>query len=756
MHKTDILRVFLFLIVLLLPIFLYAQVFNKVENPPSFTVKKTDTKIILDGVLDEAEWESAEMLHNFAQYRPYDTIPACGGTEIRMIYTDEILYISAKCYSEENNFIVSSLKRDYGFGATDNISFLLDTYNDKTNSFLFGMNAYGARREALISNGGKTRDSFDPSWDNKWNGESKIYDDYWICELAIPFNIVRYKEGAKQWRFNSYRNDTQCNEFSIWMNIPREYILMDMNYMGNMIWEEPLKKQKRNISLIPYVNTSVTRNFEDEIQEKADFKFNVGGDAKIALSSSYNLDLTVNPDFSQVEVDRQVTNLDRFEIFFPERRQFFLENADLFGRFGNGRINPFFSRRIGISTDTVTGNNIQNTIYAGARLSGKVNERLRIGLMSMQTASQRENDLPSFNYSVIAAEQTIFDRSSVAAIFVNKQAVDTEGFGNTLSRYDRIAGLEYRIRSADNYWNGKIGYMQAITPDDVQNKFSHITQIEYNRRKYRIEWAHLLIGTGFDAEVGFVPRRDIFLFSPEFDYRFFPSNPKIAQHTLAFDSRWIYKLGKDDNEILQDFGKEEWGGEVRWSTRFTNNYNITLRGGFNNLILLEDFDPTRIQEDDVFLAAGTEYNNYNLLLNVSTDQRKTFYAEVSPRIEKFFGGDRYGFSSRMTYRYNPYGNVSLSVNYNHIDLPDPFITADLWLIGPRFDITFSRSHFLTTFIQYNNQLDNISINTRYQWRFAPASDLFLVYSDNYNSMDFGDLSSRNRGVVLKLTYWLNL
>lgn len=733
-----------------------AQVFNKIESPPSFTVKKSNVDIVLDGVLDEEAWQRAELVKNFAQYRPYDTIQACGNTEVRMYYTDEMLYISAVCYSSNNDFIVSSLKRDYGFGSSDNISILLDTYNDRTNSFLFGMNAYGARREALISNGGKTRNSFDPSWDNKWYGESKIYEDHWICELAIPFNILRYTEGAKQWRFNAYRNDTQCNEFSIWMNIPREYILMDLNYMGNLLWEEPLGKQKRNISLIPYVNTSLNRNFEDAEQASSDFKFNVGGDAKIALGSSYNLDLTFNPDFSQVEVDRQVTNLDRFEIFFPERRQFFLENADLFGRFGNGRVNPFFSRRIGISQDTVTGNNIQNTIYTGARISGKVNDRLRIGFMSMQTASQIENDLPSYNYSVAAVEQNVFNQSSVAAILVSKQAVNAEGYGTTNSRYDRILGLEYRLRSANNFWNGKVGYMQAITPDDSKHKLSHTTQFEYNRRKYRLEWAHLLIGSGFDAEVGFVPRRDIFLFSPEADIRFFPNNPAIAQHTLSFDSRWIYKLGGDDNEIIEDFGKEEWGGELRWSTRFTNNYNVSLRAGFNNLILLNDFDPTRIQEDDIFLNAGSEYNNYSLLFNVSSDQQQRFYAEFSPRIEEFFGGTRYGFSSGMTYRYNPYGNVSLDINYNHIDLPDPFVTANLWLIGPRFDITFSRSHFLTTFIQYNNQLENISINTRYQWRFAPASDLFLVYSDNYNSMDYSNLISRNRGVVLKLTYWLNV
>ena len=174
--------------------------------------------------------------------------------------------------------------------------------------------------------------------------------------------------------------------------------------MGELNFEEPLEKPGTNVSIIPYASASVTRDFENIDQTEAQYSYNFGGDAKIGLSSSLNLDLTANPDFSQVEVDRQVTNLDRFEIFFPERRQFFLENADLFGRFGTGRMNPFFSRRIGVSIDTTTGNNVQNTIIGGARVSGKVSDKLRVGLINMVTARKRENDLPTFNYSIAAAE----------------------------------------------------------------------------------------------------------------------------------------------------------------------------------------------------------------------------------------------------------------------------------------------------------------------------------------------------------------
>ena len=735
-----------------------AQPLNRVENPiyPHITINKVQDKISLDGVLDEATWQNANGQGNFSQYSPVDTILAEANTVIYMAYDDDYLYIAAKCSSPTNNFVVQSLRRDYGFGNTDNISFNIDTYSDKTNSFLFGMNAFGVRREALISEGGKARNAFDPSWDNKWDGESKIYEDYWICEMAIPFKILRFKSGSVTWRFNAYRRDMQLNEISTWINIPREYVLMDMQYMGLMQWEEPLKEPSRNISLIPFVTSGISRDFEDEDQLEANRTFGIGGDAKIALSSSMNLDLTINPDFSQVEVDRQVTNLDRFEIFFPERRQFFLENADLFSRFGNGRVNPFFSRRIGVSQDTTTGNNIQNTIYGGARMSGKLTPRLRVGLLSMQTAEQVMNDLPSFNHTVIAAEQNVFDQSSVAAIVVNKQAYNYDAFGETENRYDRVVGLEYRLRTESNLWTGKASFLKSFNPLQKADSYAHTFNIQYNKERIRLRWDHLIAGYGFEAEDGFVPRKDILLLSPEGTLRFFPKSDIVIDHSLDFDARFIYKLGEDDNEVITDFGLEEVNYSLEWRTRFKNNTRFGAGASYNQLTLLNDFDPTRIQADSVFLAAGEEFTNISFDLSYNSDERKTVFFRVNPFASQFFGGNRLGFSSSVSFRYQPYGSIAITTNFNHIDLGDGFEVANLWLVGPRLDLTFTRNHFLTAFVQYNSQFDNVSINTRYQWRFAPASDFFLVYTDNYNTEDFSQWSTRNKGVIAKLTYWLNI
>lgn len=725
------------------------------SDMPFIHLKKTTETFVLDGILDEKAWRTGVPAKNFMQYFPSDSTQAQGQTEIYMTYDDENLYVGVKCYTTGNDFVIPSLKRDYGFGGNDNVSILFDTYNDKTNAFLFGLNPLGVRREALISNGGRNRGSFSSAWDNKWDGNSKIYDDYWIAEYKIPFNTLRFNEGSKKWRFNCYRNDAQINEFSTWIRIPQNQIIMDLTYMGDMIWDEPLKKTGRNISIIPYVGGGIVRDFEDETQTKADGTWDIGGDAKIAVTSGLNLDLTINPDFSQVEVDRQVTNLSRFEIFFPERRQFFLENADLFGNFGLRSSNPFFSRRIGVAQDTSTGVNIQNTIYHGARLSGKLNENFRVGVLNMQTAKDGNAGLPSFNYSVAALQHKVFDRSNINFIFVNKQAINPEnGDPEVFDNYNRVAGLEYRLASKDNRLAGKAFYFQSFEPEKTTEQYySHGLQLEYTRINYRAEYAQLYVGNGFNAEVGFVPRKDYMMISPEAQYFFYPKNKILNRHGPGLDYRIFMRVGKDGNEFLDPYGKSDQGIEFFWEFRFQNNTRgrATLTNEY--VYLFDDFDPTRQQEDDVFLPAGTDYNYTLFELRYSSDQRKKFFYRVEPTIGQFYNGFRAGINGNFNYRFQPFGSIALSYNYNYIKLDEPFESASLFLIGPRVDLTFTKKLFLTTFVQYNSQLDNLNINTRFQWRFQPVSDFFLVYTDNYGTSPFGE---RNRAIVAKLTYWLNL
>ena len=749
---------------LTLTILLIGHHFISAQNPqsrlnliqPEIKVVEAQDEIVLDGILDEVSWKKGVPAQNFFQQFPADTSGAQAPTEIYMVYNDEFLYVGIKCYAKGDKHVVNSLRRDFDFFGTDNISVLFDTYSDRTNAFLFGMNPYGVRREAIISNGGRQFGDFLTSWDNRWYGEAKIHEGYWIAEMAIPFKTLRFKEGEDEWRFNSYRFDTHDGEISTWTRIPRNQIIMDLGFMGKMKWDKPLEKSGPNISLIPYLIGGASRDFTDVEQEGADFTGNFGGDAKIGVTSALNLDLTVNPDFSQVEVDQQVTNLDRFEIFFPERRQFFLENADLFSSFGNRRVNPFFSRRIGVGIDTATGQNFQNPILFGARLSGALNDKLRIGVLNMQTASQEASGLPAFNYTVAALQQQILSRSNISFIFVNKDAVNTTEAGGSFNNFNRIAGLEYRIGSADNRWSGKVAQHHAFTPSDKKDKFMHFTQVEYLRRDYRLEAAFSFVGEGYEAEVGFVPRRDYFLWSPEFELFFYPTSGPLSNHSINVDYREIIKVGNDGDTLLAPWTLADRGAEISWDANFKNTSRASLELSYDRVFLFNDFDPTRLQEDGIVLPAGTNYDYVALTGSFQSDQRKDFTYQLAPTIGQFFNGYRYGLDGEAGIRFQPYGNIAMAFSYNHIDLADPFESKDLWLVGPRIDLTFSKNLFLTTFIQYNNQIDNLNINARFQWRFAPVSDFFLVYTDNYLTDPFSQFSVRNRGVVAKLTYWLNI
>ena len=701
-----------------------------------YTVSET---IVIDGVLDEPAWQHARTGHPFWQWFPSDTSLAEAQTDLFMMRDDEYLYIAAKCHSRSNNYIISSLKRDYQAGGNDNLSIIFDPFNDRRNAFLFGLNPYGVKREAIITEGGGNSNNFTTAWDNKWEGDAKMYDGYYICEFAIPFKTLRFLAGGDKWGFNSYRFDTQENEWSVWTHIPQNQAFWSLGWLGEMLWEEPLQEAGSNLTLIPYATTGANKNYEDNT--KVDGNFAIGGDAKVAVSSGMNLDLTFNPDFSQVEVDRQVTNLSRFELFFPERRQFFIENSDLFGSFGDSRINPFFSRRIGITQDTATGVNIQNPIYAGARLSGRINEDLRLGVINMQAARDQANDLPSYNYSVLALQKQMGSKSNLGAIFVNKQHFSDQ-LGESLSRYNRVLGLDYNLLSKNNVWQGKIFNHYSISEEQGDNPFSHGMYLTFDKRNVEITWEHAWIGEGYNAEVGFVPRKNIFSINPEIDFTFYPKQSRLlVSHGPGVEIQTFWKpgLGRTDEEI-----------QLYWDFSTVRNQRIRVWLEREYTYLFSAFDPSRTDAEE--LPEGSEYQTLAFGYFYNTDQRRKLSLRSFGKVGEFFNGKIFQTNGTLTYRYQPFGSIAFNFSYSHIDLPEPYAKTDLVLIGPRIDLTFSKKLFLTTFLQYNNQIENLNINARLQWRYKPVSDFYLVYTDNYATENF---AIRSRAIVAKVTYWLN-
>ena len=712
------------------------------NEPPRATAVRFAEGITLDGKVDELEWQHGQPASDFWETFPADTSRATYPTDIYFGFDDENLYVAAICRTPGNDFVIPSLRRDYRAGGNDNITFLFDTFRDKTNATVFGMNPYGVTREALIYNGGESGDDFREEWDNKWRGQSYIGDGFWSCEMIIPFSSLRFPSGAEEWYFNSYRFDTQSNTRQTWHRIPQNQIIMSLAYMGSLRFEGGAPQaQGKNLVVIPYAGGNMRRDYQENTP--TEFDADIGGDAKVGIGSGLNLDLTVNPDFSQVEVDQQVINTTRFEVFFPERRQFFLENADLFGSFGFERANPFFSRRIGVTRDTTTGEGLQNPIYFGARLSGKLDDDWRIGLLSMQAARNLDQGLPSFNYTVAALQRKIGARSNLGGIFVNKQNfTNFTDSTETNADHNRVVGFDYNLATRDNAWNGKTFLHRSFSSREGGDDYSHGLNLEYRHRNWNVEYDHIYVGDDFNAEVGFVPRRGYFSSGIEVVRNYYPTNPKVVRKGPFFAGRLFSQPGDGltDREAVTGY---EWN--------FANTTAFSTGVNYNYIFLFQDFDPSRTGSTP--LPGNLGYGAFTGFVNYQSDQRRKLATEFSFDFGEFFNGYTYALSGSLAYRYQPYGSIDLRVSYQYLDLPAPYATQGLLLIGPRIDFTFSKSVFLTTFLQYNQQIDNFNLNTRLQWRFAPVSDFFLVYTDNYDTLDFG---VKNRSLVAKVTYWLNL
>ena len=731
-----------------------------VSQGQDLLIKRATTAITIDGVMDEGAWKEADVADRFNQIFPYDSSEAIASTEVRMTYDDEFVYLIAIMHNlGPREYITPSLRRDFRGRGFDGFTLVLDTYKDKTNAFIFGVNPYGVQREGLISNGGNLGNrrrpgssggAFSLTWDNKWYSEARIYDDYWIAEMAIPFKTLRFKDNMDSWYVNFYRIDSEYSETSTWAPIPRNFSIINLAFNKELKWDQPLGNPGKNISLIPYTAFKTSKNYEEQTSTKT--KLTIGGDVKIALSPAMNLDLTINPDFSQVEADQQVTNLDRFEIFFPEQRQFFLENADLFASFGSIDARPFFSRRIGISSDTTTGTNIMNQLYFGARVSGNIDNKWRLGVMTIQASEEEDISLPSINYTVASVQRRIGERSNISAIVVSKQAFqDSIGgeFQVKPSIWNRTFGIDLNLATPDNKWSGKGYYHRSFDEQGLDSTYSMGVGVNYQTYRWEARTDFRSIGANFNPDVGFVRRTDFNQVRGTIYHNFYPSKGSIQSHAPGFDVDVIRN---------SNYGLTDWDVNLLYRINFLNNARFSIRLRRQYTYLFEPFDPSGT--DGPELPESTDYAYNFIAARFNSDQRKPFFYQLSTRSGQYFNGTRLNLEGTLSYRHSVKVTAALNFAVNRIRLPDPYNDANLFLIGPKIDITFTRNIFWTTFIQYNNQINNVNINTRFQWRYKSVSDLFLVYTDNYFAGEEGRFIDFNRpksrALVLKLTYWFNI
>jgi hypothetical protein len=687
--------------------------------------KRLEGAIKLDGTVNEKDWLKAESANNFYMVLPYDTGHSAAKSEVKMLYDEKAFYVAITFHDTlPGKRPVESLRRDFTFMNNDNFLFFIDPFNDQTTGYSFGVNAAGAMWDGTMSGGAASN----MVWDSKWEVKTKNYPDKWTAEFRIPFKSIRYKSNVDHWNINFSRLDLKLNEKSSWAPMPRQFPTASLAYAGQVLWETPPPKSGIKLSVIPYIYGSMARNFEK--QGSTVYRKDFGFDTKIGLSTSLNLDLTYNPDFSQAEVDDQVTNLERFELYFPEKRQFFLENSDLFSNFGTANIRTFFSRRIGLDAP----------VRGGARLSGRLGQDWRIGMMAMQTGE--EGAYLSRNYFVTSVQKKVFARSNIAAIFVNKQQLNIPAswIGNS---YNRVAGLEYNLASKNNFWNAKLFGQKSFTPKAKSSKeYAQGLNIIYSRKSYLLELSQMYVGHDFNAETGYVPRTDYLRINPRVTLKFYPKRGTIENHAVVVDADNFYVPGSmnlTDKRIGFDY-----------FFNFKNRVHIEFKTNAWYVLLRQNFDPTN--RGTGYLQTGSSYKwqDFSLLLN--SDNRKIFKYDISTGYGGYFNGNRWFLQGSLNYRYQPYGYISLICSYNKLLLPDPWKNTGFWMIGPKLDVTFTDKLFFTTYVQFNQQTDNLNINARFQWRYKPVSDLFLVYTDNYFP-ESGNV--KNRAIVLKMTYWFN-
>lgn len=710
---------------------------DKLVNKSShkLIIKRIGEEVKIDGVLDEGFWGDFAVYDKFYMHEPTDEGMATRKTEVRIAYDKSNIYVSAVCFDEGEN-IVQTLKRD-NFGNQDGFAVLIDPINQQTNGYAFGVSSMGAMTEGLVF-----PNDADESWDNRWYSSVKRHADRWIVEISIPFKSIRFKDGSTEWGINFLRNEPGLNESYVWAPVPRQFEAIDMGYYGTLVWDEPVSAARSNVSLIPYMSASL-----DQVQSRTDRtveNLEIGGDAKISLSPTLNLDLTLNPDFSQVEVDDQVINLTRFSIFFPEKRQFFIENSDLFNSFGQGADRPFYSRRIGLDEG---GNRVP--ILYGARLSGNTDPNTRIGFINMHTRGNETRNAQ--NYSAFAFQRRVLKRSEIKGIFLNRQGFD--GSESISGDYGRNLGGEFAFSDADGTFSANAGYLHSLE-EGVSNKNQQLYGgLQYNGQIFRTFLQIQKMGRNYSSEMGFNGRL----------FNYDPINNEVVRigYTSIGNMLNYYIYPKESDHInyhwsgLENFvwinegtGLNQWYTRLRHFIFFKNTSQLRFRFNNNFTELIYPFPITEVP-----LPVG-EYNMAEFNVQFNTDVRRKLNTEWFVVYGEFYNGTKFTFQGSVQYRVQPWGNFSLGIEHNAIRLPEPYGDLDITLATGRFDINLSTSLFWTSYLQYNTQADNFNINSRLQWRFAPMSDLFLVYTDNY--MVEGKFGPKSRTAVLKFNYWLTL
>jgi len=683
----------------------------------------------LDGRLDEEFYRTITPISDFIQAEPQNGEPATEKTEVWISFDDKNIYVSMRATeSQPDRMIVNEMRRDsFNVTQNENFQFVLDTFHDRRNAVAFQFNPLGGRMDGQVSNESQYNGDWNPIWDLHVRRET----NGWTAEAAVPFKSLRYRPGETQiWGFQARRINRWKNETSYLTRLPAGVGLTGFqraSLYATMVGLQ-VPSGSRPLDIKPYVISNVSTNLAatPEIRNKIGKDF--GFDAKYAVTQNLGADFTYNTDFAQVEADEEQVNLSRFSLFFPEKREFFLENQGLFnfgniGNFGGGETpRLFYSRRIGLDSG------VQVPLDVGGRLSGQVG-RYSIGVMNIQTGDDQAVNIPSANFAVARVKRDILRRSSVGALYTRRSvaanrlgAAETIGLDGSFSFFQNL--------SVNTYW------AQTRTPGVGDDDTSYRGQLQFNGDRYAMQAERLAIGEDFNPEVGFMRREDfhktrgMFRFSPR------PRNRFTAVRKFSYQVSTEYFTNSGG-----DFESRERRAEFSAEFQTSDEIQVTYEEQLERLV--EDFDIT----DDVTVPIG-DYHYGTLSVSVQAGQQRKVSGNWSFQHGSFYGGDRttVGYS-RGRVRVNEHLAFEPGFSVNRVSLPGGDFTSKV--VSTRTTYTLTPLMFVSGLVQYNSGNSSFSTNVRLRWEYQPGSELFIVYNDGRDTTSSGLPRLQNRSLVVK-------
>ena len=697
---------------------------------------ETDGPIVVDGALDEQVWRAAEPAADFVQAEPHEGEPATEITEVRVAFDRDALYIGVVCRDgDARAAIVNDIRKDFTAGEQDSFEIILDTFADRRNGFVFVVNPAGAKSDAQIANEGR---EVNPSWDAVWSVATKRDASGWSAEIRIPFKTLRFERGANhEWGVNFSRRIRRKNEIDYWSPVPRAYNLYRASLAGTL-GGLPDASHGNNLRIKPWLAVDSTRPSGGDAFDNGR---HVGVDLKYGVTPSLTLDVTAKPDFAQAEADEQQVNLTQFSLYYPEKREFFLENSGTFyfgdipreSRLGNNRFQPpeeemllFFSRRIGL-----TGAGDPIPIEAGARLTGRAGA-YGVGLMTIET--NPEGAAPADNYTVLRGRRDVLGASDVGAIFLSRQSTVS-------GDYNRVYGADanfrfHRALSINSF------ITKSETPGVSGGELAGKGSITWNANFLHTQYSLLSVGDNFRDDVGFIKRTGIRKHFADFGIR--PRPERLRKYGIReLHPHTRYNIYTDQSNV-----KLTHTNHVAMAVFFENGANVefAVNPRFERIAA-----PFNVRRDQAFAAGTYGWTEYNLL--IETNHSRMASASLDLTTGGFWTGTQRSTKLGIVVRPSYHLSFDTALQRNDIDLPFPMHAFVTNLVTSRVGYAFNTRTFLDTLLQYNTDLRQFSANVRFDLIHRPLSDLFVVYNEQ-RLTDEPTPVNPGRGLIVKYTHLL--